>query len=256
MIPSVRNIVIVIIDVLLAVYVVLAATAFNKPWPKDTVCTNVSINISDGGSNGFLSAGEIQTILEKRGLYPLRQKMASIDTRSIEEALKRSPFVDGAQCYKTSGGHVNIELNQRMPVIRVKAANGDDYYVDNHGGVMPNTRYVSDIIIATGAISREYASKVLTRIANHIMNDGFWQNQVVQINVLNDGSMEIVPRVGNHIIYLGEPVGVQKKLQRMEKFYRYGLNRVGWNKYSYISVEFDNQIICKKKQDNNNTDNN
>lgn len=32
----------------------------------------------------------------------------------------------------------------------------------------------------------------------------------------------------------------------MRKFYLYGLNKAGWNKYSYISVEFDNQIICKK----------
>jgi cell division protein FtsQ len=32
----------------------------------------------------------------------------------------------------------------------------------------------------------------------------------------------------------------------MRKFYLYGLNKAGWNKYSYINVEFDNQIICKK----------
>ena len=40
---------------------------------------------------------------------------------------------------------------------------------------------------------------------------------------------------------------VEKKLARIEKFYRYGLSQAGWNKYSYINVEFDNQIICKKK---------
>ena len=40
---------------------------------------------------------------------------------------------------------------------------------------------------------------------------------------------------------------IKKKLDRTEKFYRYGLSKVGWNKYSYIDVEFDNQIICKRK---------
>jgi cell division protein FtsQ len=57
-----------------------------------------------------------------------------------------------------------------------------------------------------------------------------------------------VPRVGEHIIYLGRPVNVEKKLQRLEKFYRYGLSVAGWNKYSYINMEFDNQIICKKRK--------
>ena len=45
---------------------------------------------------------------------------------------------------------------------------------------------------------------------------------------------------------------VNKKLTRLEKFYKYGLSQVGWNKYSYIDLEFDNQIICKKKKENKN----
>ena len=39
---------------------------------------------------------------------------------------------------------------------------------------------------------------------------------------------------------------VNKKMNRLEKFYKYGLSQAGWNKYSYINIEFDNQIICKK----------
>ena len=81
-----------------------------------------------------------------------------------------------------------------------------------------------------------------------LVKNEFWQNQIEQINVLPDGTLEIVPRVGEHIIYLGSPANMEKKLERLEKFYRYGLSEAGWNKYSYISVEFDNQIICKKKQ--------
>ena len=39
----------------------------------------------------------------------------------------------------------------------------------------------------------------------------------------------------------------KKKLTRLEKFYKYGLSQAGWNKYSYINLEFDNQIICKRR---------
>ena len=34
------------------------------------------------------------------------------------------------------------------------------------------------------------------------------------------------------------------KLSRLDKFYRYGLSKAGWNRYDYINLEFDNQIIC------------
>lgn len=37
-------------------------------------------------------------------------------------------------------------------------------------------------------------------------------------------------------------------MDRLKKFYKYGLSQAGWNKYSYIDLEFDNQIICKKRK--------
>ena len=128
------------------------------------------------------------------------------------------------------------------------ADNGENYYVDTHGSLMPETRFVTDQIIATGAITRKYAQTKLTRVANQILKDKFWKNQVVQMNILADGSVEIVPRVGDHVIYLGPPANIEKKLDRLRKFYLYGLNKAGWNKYSYINVEFDNQIICKRNK--------
>lgn len=233
-------------DAVIAVYLLFAVTAFNEPDDKAMVCSQVDIDISDDIVDGFLNANEIKSILQRNSIYPLGRTMGDISTRHIEETLQNSPFVDKVQCHKTQSGHVCISLTQRMPLIRVKAQNGDDYYIDSRGGVMPNTRYTADLIIATGNISRKYASKILTPIGNYIVKDKFWQNQIVQLNVLEDGSMEMVPRVGNHIIYIGKPHHVDKKMRRLEKFYKYGLNQIGWNKYSYISMEFDNQIICKR----------
>ena len=131
--------------------------------------------------------------------------------------------------------------------MHVMSANGDNYYIDIHGSVLPETRFASDLLVVTGMVTKKYAQKTLTPVVNEIVRDKFWQSQIVQIHVLDDGSIEIVPRVGDHVIYLGAPTDIVQKLERLRKFYLYGLNQAGWNKYSYISVEFDNQIICKKK---------
>lgn len=240
--------IIVVLDIIIAIYLIFATTSLNRPDNKANICTKVAINIDDEVTDVFLSAKEIRKILVKDNIYPLNKRMDSVNIREIETLLKQSPFVKSAQCYKTEDGHVCINMRQRLPIIRIKSINGDDYYVDDQGGIMPNTKYTSDIIIATGYIPKWYAKKILKRIANHINHDDFWKNQIVQINVLPDLSMEIIPRVGQHIVYLGRPTDIQNKLIRLEKFYKYGLNQVGWNKYSYISVEFNNQIICKKEQ--------
>ena len=237
---------IVLCDIVIAAYLVLAVTSFNKPDVAATHCTEVKTDIEQNIVDGFLTADEISKMLCQEKVWPLSQPMHDISSRKIEETLLKSPFVEKAEVYKTQSGEVCIQVRQRVPVVKVMADNGECYYIDSHASVMPENRFVNDLIIATGHISRKYAQTYLSRVANCIMQDKFWQNQIVQINVLPDLTMELVPRVGDHIIFIGAPVGVAKKLERMRKFYIYGLNKAGWNKYSYINVEFDNQIICKK----------
>lgn len=239
--------IVVVFDIVIAAYLILAVTAFNKPAERATVCSEVKIDIDDEMPDGFLNANEIKKILEKQQLYPLAKPMMAVNARDIEETLRKNPFVQQAECYKAQNGHVCISLKQRMPIMHVMADNGDNYYVDIHGNILPETRFASDLLVTTGHITKKYAQKTLTPVVNEIVRDKFWQSQIVQIHVLDDGSLEVVPRVGDHIVYLGAPIDIPRKLERLRKFYLYGLNQAGWNKYAYISVEFDNQIICKKK---------
>ena len=242
-----KNIALVLADIALAVYLVLAITAFNCPDESGNVCREVNIHIEDGSVKGFLDQEEIKTLLQRARCYPIGDQMSNVDVRVIEEQLQKNPFVKDVQCYKTQTGHVNITVDQRLPVIRVMADNGDDYYVDEHGNIMPITHFASNLVVATGAIQQKYAQKVLKDIGCYLLQTPLWGNQVEQLNVLADGSIEMVPRVGDHIVYLGSPSNLERKLTRLEKFYKYGLSKAGWNKYSYINVEFDNQIICKKR---------
>ena len=126
---------------------------------------------------------------------------------------------------------------------------------------MPNSHYSSDLIIATGNIDKIYAQNYISILSNIFMSSDLWRNQIEQINVLPNEGIELVPRVGNHIVYIGQLPEISdskerqkvvsdyinKKMTRLEKFYKYGLSQVGWNKYAYINLEFDNQIICKKR---------
>ena len=251
----------IVIDLVIAVYLVFAMTSWNKPDETPRLCNKVEINIEDENENGFLKTAEVKTLLERKSLYPLNQRIDDINTREIENILLKTAFVKTAQCYVTTEGHVKLSLTQRTPIVRVKAENGEDYYIDDNGGVMPNTQYTSDMIIVTGALSKQYACKYISLLASTIMADDLWRNQIEQINVLKDKTIEIVPRVGDHIINIGMLPNsrfpekrknivtefVQKQLQRIELFYKYGLSEAGWNKYSYISVEFANQVICTNR---------
>ena len=243
-----RNIAIGLLDIASVVYLVFAMILLNQPEEKATICTEVNIHIADEQTNGLLNAAEVKRLLERQHLYPLAQPLQFVNTRQMEDTLSRNPFVERVECYKTQNGHVCVSLSQRQPLLHVIAAGGEQYYVDVHGDILPHTRLASNLLVATGNISRRYAQKYLAPIARQIQSDQLWYNQTEQLNVLPDGTLELVPRVGDHVVYLGTPRDIPQKLERLRKFYKYGLSHAGWNRYERISVEFDNQIVCKKRQ--------
>ncbi len=244
-----KKVMLVTANVLMAAYLLFAITAFNAPHDERTgqICSQVVIDIKEDSLEGFLTPDEITNILKQNNLYPLAKKMSDVNARHIEEALQKNPFVKTAQCHKAQQGRLCIRLEQRLPLFRVKAQSGEDYFVDSEGQVMPKTNYMRDLVLVTGDLTQNFAINTISHVAEVISGDPFWDSQIVQLNVLEDGSLEMVPRVGDNIIYLGQPTDIEKKLERLKLFYKHGLNMVGWNKYSRISVEYGNQIICKKR---------
>lgn len=253
-----KKTIIAALDVLLAVYLVFAITSFSEPAKPAVVCKNCNIMIADENTNGFLKAEDVTKILKSSKLMPISKTLNEISTRAIEEKLRSMAFVKTAQCYKSQNGDVTINITQRLPLLRIKSETGEDYYIDERGGVMPNSNYVSDLIIATGHIDKRYAIDYLMPMAEQMMDNELWSNMFEQINITDKKGIELVPRVGDHVIFIGTLPEVKDtlqrkqeinkmlsaKLSRLDKFYRYGLSKAGWNRYDYINLEFDNQIIC------------
>ena len=242
-----KRLVIFLLSLLIASYLIFVFMTIKSPEGSDTMCKGVKIEIAQDENEGLLTVSEVRKMLTVDHLNPTGLMMDEVNTRLIEDQLKAKELIESVECYKAQDDSVHIVIKQRSPVLRVMAENGESYYLDKLGKKMPVGQYSCNLIIATGFISKKYAEKMLAPMATIIQGDDFWREQIEQIVVLKDGSVEMVPRVGEHILYLGQPTGIRTKLDRLWKFYYYGLNEAGWNRYSRISVEFDNQIICKRK---------
>lgn len=242
-----KRIAVLLLLLLATVYFIVAITMFDKP-KTPVICEGLVVSVEDSLHTGFLKKNDIVQILTKKKCNPTGKKMEDVDLQMIENALAEHPYINKALCYKTPGGKVCIRVEQKYAVIHVLADNGEDYYIDRSGEIMPHSAYCVSLPVATGTITKKYATQYLAGLGRQIVTDPFWNNQIQQVMVKTDGKVELVPRVGEHIIMLGKPVNVMEKLDRMKIFYTEGLNKVGWNKYSAINLEYDNQVICKKKK--------
>lgn len=242
-----KKILLYITLVLVAAYLIVALTAFNRK-PVGQVCADVELRIQDSVYAGFITKKEVMSMLAKNGFSPIGEPLDDIRTDLLEQVLDKHSLIDRVECYKTPGGKLCVEVSQRIPVLRVMNSRGENYYIDNKGTLMPpDAKCVAHLAVATGEIEKSFAMRDLYNFALFLQRNSFWRAQVEQIHVLPGGKVEFVPRVGDHIVYLGKLTDYEKKLERLKVFYEKALNRVGWNKYSRINVEFSNQIICTKK---------
>jgi cell division protein FtsQ len=106
-------------------------------------------------------------------------------------------------------------------------------------------------MVASGSIDEKYASTELAEFGQFLQADEFWNNQIEQIYVMRDRKgqsvVELVPRVGDQIVYLGALDDYEKKLRKLKTFYEKAVETVGWKKYARVNLEYDNQIICTKR---------
>ena len=65
--------------------------------------------------------------------------------------------------------------------------------------------YEADVAIITGNANEQYVRKYLLPLGDLMHDDEFWNDQIEQINVLPNGNVDLVMRVGNPLIHLGRP---------------------------------------------------
>lgn len=235
----------------LMTYIVYAMFFLSGPDEEER-CLAVELTVEkDNGSSMFVDAGDIEKILKNANVYPKGMLMKDVDTEKIEETIRGNEFISKVECYKSANGKLCVNVEQRVPVIFVIPEGKDGYFVDAQGKIIPNRNSPTNLVVASGNIDEKYASKELAEFGQFLQTDEFWNNQIEQIYVTKDRKgkrvVEIVPRVGDQIVYLGTLENYQKKLRKLRTFYDKAVGTVGWKKYARVNLEYDNQIICTKR---------
>lgn len=226
-------------------YLILAMTCFTK-HPDDLPCKGIDIEINDHGY-GILSESDVMALLKAKKINPEKKAMNEISCHKIEEAIKASSLIEKCQCYKSPNDYIGIRVTCKIPIMQVFDKDGKEFFIDKHGDIIKGIPRAIYLPVASGCIDREIADGELLTIAKYLNDNRFWMEQIEQIYFQPNRDVILVPRIGNHTIELGKVEQIDKKLNKLKKFYEKGLNEIGWNKYKKINIEFDNQVICTKR---------
>lgn len=220
-------------------------------------CTNVKILIP--GADNFIEREEIDAILKQSQGRLIGRKLEDVNLEDIEKNIKANPYIAFSKVYADMDGVIHVEIQQRQPILRVINSSGQDFYVDRHGLKMPvSPNFTANVLVANGKILEYFSGKVdtlvtemgkdLYKTALFIKQDTLWDAQIEQLYVDDKGDMELVPRVGNQRIILGDADSVEVKMRNLLAFYKQAMPKVGWDTYKTINVKYTNQIVCEKNK--------
>jgi cell division protein FtsQ len=174
--------------------------------------------------------------------------MDNIVSGDIEKMFNELSIVERCQCFKTHKNLIGIHISCKKPIIHVFDNLGGEYYLDSNGSAIRSVSSAIYLPVASGEIKDSVTRADLVKVALFLQENRFWREQIEQIHVTPKKEMILVPRIGNHLIELGRADNLDGKLDKLKRFYKEGLNKVGWNKYKTLNIEFDKQVICTKKE--------
>ncbi|UOE48272.1 cell division protein FtsQ [Mucilaginibacter sp. SMC90] len=220
-------------------------------------CT--AVNVSIPGGQYFIDKQEVDHIIEVTSHSLVGRPIENINIQELEDKLKANPFIEFAKVYTEMDGVLRVEVSQRQPILRIMNHYDMDFYVDQHGLKIPlSPNFTARVLVANGFIDELFTNRVdslhtrlakdLFKTADYIRKDSLWDAQIAQMYVNNEREIELIPRVGNQRILIGNADSLNVKLNNLQAFYKQVLPKVGWDTYKVINVKYTNQVIGIKNE--------
>lgn len=248
----------------LSIIAILGFVNYNQ---DQQICSDIEIRIDNSNGNFFVEEEDIFGMVYHEMDTVLGRPISAIAGERLEHKINNHPSVSNAEVYKTIDGILRVDVQQRTPIVRVFSTNGESYYLDSTSKVMPpSSQFTARVFVANGYIKDSFTqvshlnAKMINdtlkrsvmiddifKMAEFIRTDPLWHAQIEQLYVNKELEIELIPRVGNHRIVVGDAVNIKQKLDKLKVFYKKGLSKTGWNEYSIINLKFANQVVCKKR---------
>ena len=225
---------------------IISLFAFSDDCQNDTRIKRVEIEIKGLEEYHFITKEEVAAVIYSE--YPFLDSLhcREINKNLLEESLDNHPSIAKAEVYSTLSGILWISISQKRPVFRVQLSERA-YYVDATGGVMPlSPHYSAEVPLITGNITPD-SHRQLFEFFQSLEEDEFYNEFFHGIDISEDGTWTLFPKIAEHRVMLGEPVDIENKLDRLRTFYLKTGETPLIEEFKSLNLAYDGQVVCSKK---------
>ncbi|CAD7806278.1 Cell division protein FtsQ [Chryseobacterium aquaeductus] len=198
----------------------------------------ISVKMNEKTPVYFIDEKDIKQIVIKENPSG---KVGDLNIPELEKKINALPAVDSANVYLNLNGKLNLDIKQRVPVFRLNN-DGKDFYVDEKGTEFPTSRtYSHPCMLVTGDVKKEEYEK-LGELVDKIDKDDFSKKYFIGISKYKD-SYNLLTSEGNYKVEIGDLENIELKVKGFKTFVEKYLVFQDPQKYSMVSVKYQNQIV-------------
>ena len=242
--------------VMIVIVIILTVVGFASfKFDKNNVEKQIIINIDNSYGNLFITESTVKKIITD---YKEENNMLSYELlhlRDIEFNLKDIDFVNDAQVSRDIKGNVIIDIEQETPLARIISNDGKGGYITQDNRVIGLSNFhTARVLVITGSgadslMKANYLNEnrgiSIVEFIKYINTEPFWKKQISQLSINSKMEIMLYLQIGKQQVEIGKVENYKDKLEKLVIFYEKIIPTRGWGKYKFVSVKYENQIVCK-----------
>ena len=220
-------------------------------------CKDYTIKINGARNAYFIGEKDVLKIVTAATNGKIKgMPIVDFNLKKLEQQLKDNAWIRSANLYFDNQSVLHISVMEKEPIARIFTIGGRSFYIDSSATRMPlSAKMSARVPVFTNFPDKRFLSVKDSALLNDIrktawfiLNDPFWMSQTEQIDITEHRTFEMIPTVGDHIVKLGNGDEIDKKFHRLLAFYQQVLSKTSFDKYNFIDVQFNGQVIGTKEK--------
>ena len=261
-----RRMIVIYTLALLGAGVIFTLLGFVNKKQHDVKCWKVEVRLDGEPGEQLLSEKEILSMANAVTDSIQGVRVDEIPIQKIHDKIAAHHSVKEAHVYTTVDGKCILNILLRKPIARIFNAYGESYYLDQQGFTFyTSEHYTPKVPVFIGEIEDKVfdlsildAKMTKTQLSISMLDDiysfvrfaegnDFLSAQIEHVHINAQKEFEIIPRVGNHKINMGDTNDLVGKFKKLMVFYANTIENRDLNIYSSIDLRYAGQVVCVRR---------
>lgn len=250
----------------IALYIIAALTfvvllVVSNLARRNAPVKGVTVTLDYQGGDTMVLPRQVATWVLRQMPTLLGTPVKDVNKNAVEQMMQHNPWLAATRVHVSVGGNLRVQAAQRVPVLHLFYQERE-FFLDETGSYMPLCgQGGSNVLVGNGFFNvalpkvldslnlsqmektRNFRLKEMWTVAVYLRQHPDYGVLFDQMFMDEHGDIRLVPKVGNHIVLLGDAGNLDAKFHDLLAFYRDGCSKVGWDTYRQISVKYQQQVI-------------